>query len=243
MVVMLDFLRKLGLNKYEANAYLILLRGPNTAFLISKESNVPFGRIYDCLNSLENKGFVEVVPSKPKKYKAVNPETAMNGLIDDELNNFEKLRESIKSEVSKLKMVEKTEDVVSVSAGKANFAKQVREHFNYENEYVATSEDFNIENWYPSLQRQFTKDPSKRFILIDKDKTGIEKIKELKNLKLNMKHYPLENVRFIISDKELITISIQEEKKEWINIQIRNKTLGKALTKLLKTAWEAAEKV
>ena len=50
----------LGLNLYETNAYkALILLGEATAAQTSKESEVPYGRIYDVLAALEQKGFVK----------------------------------------------------------------------------------------------------------------------------------------------------------------------------------------
>jgi len=71
-------LRDVGLSKYEARAYRSLLEsGPTTAKTLSEASGVPMGRIYDVLNSLEQHRLVRSqAASRPKKYVAVEPETA-----------------------------------------------------------------------------------------------------------------------------------------------------------------------
>ncbi len=241
MVVIIDLLRKLGLNKYESEAYITLIKiGSTSAFNLSKESRVPFGRIYDSLNTLIMKGLVEMTPSKPKKYQAIEPEIALNGLVDEQFNNLLKIRSEIDEAIKKINKQEKTE-VVSITTGKQNFAKRVIEHFNYNKEYWATSDGLQLEEWYPSIKRQFSiknKEAKNRFILINKSKTKPERIKKIKKAGVNIKDYPLENIRILVSDEELVTISIQEPKREWVNIHIKNKSLGKAMTKLLKTAWE-----
>ena len=237
---MLDFLRQLGLNKYEAEAYLALLSlGISGAFIISKESGVPFGRIYDSLNTLEMKGFVEVVPSKPKKYKAVNPEFAIKGFIDERFNNLEKLRGLIKDKVNHLFLKKESNDVVSVNSGKVNFAKCVSEHFNFRSKLWATSEGFNLEKSYPALGRYSGNKMVNEFLLVDESKADFSRLSELKKKGLRFKHFPLENVRFLVSDEELVTISLQEKGVEWTNIHIKSRVLGKALTKLLKTVWDS----
>jgi sugar-specific transcriptional regulator TrmB len=78
-------LRDLGLSEYEARAYRSLLRaGATTAKELSNASDVPMGRIYDVLNSLEQYNLVRSqAASRPKKYVAVEPETALDRLLDD----------------------------------------------------------------------------------------------------------------------------------------------------------------
>src|SRR6056297_3381617 len=80
-------LRDLGLSEYEARAYRSLLdAGPTTAKELSRASDVPMGRIYDVLSSLETQSLARSQSaSRPKKYVAVEPDTALNRLLDDKL--------------------------------------------------------------------------------------------------------------------------------------------------------------
>src|SRR6056297_3130307 len=84
-------LRDLGLSEYEARAYRALLdAGPTTAKELSRASEVPMGRIYDVLSSLETHNLARSQSaSRPKKYVAVEPETALNRLLDDKLEELE----------------------------------------------------------------------------------------------------------------------------------------------------------
>ncbi|WP_254545680.1 TrmB family transcriptional regulator [Halomarina pelagica] len=97
-------LRDLGLSEYEARAYRALLTtGPTTAKELSGVSDVPMGRIYDVLNSIEQYNLVRSQSaSRPKKYVAVEPETALNRLLEDkkrELTEKESQYETIVSEL------------------------------------------------------------------------------------------------------------------------------------------------
>lgn len=78
-------LRDLGLSEYEARAYRSLLQtGPTTAKELSRVSDVPMGRVYDVLNSIEQYNLVRSqTASRPKKYVAVEPSTALDRLLED----------------------------------------------------------------------------------------------------------------------------------------------------------------
>ncbi len=84
-------LRDLGLSEYESRAYRSLLRtGPTTAKELSRASDVPMGRIYDVLNSLETHNLVRSqTASRPKKYVAVEPDTALERLLADKKRELE----------------------------------------------------------------------------------------------------------------------------------------------------------
>ncbi|PSQ41977.1 transcriptional regulator [Halobacteriales archaeon SW_7_68_16] len=88
-------LRDLGLSKYEARAYRSLLRtGPATAKEVSQASDVPMGRIYDVLNSLEGGDLVRTqAASRPKEYVAADPETALDALLEQRRNELENRRD------------------------------------------------------------------------------------------------------------------------------------------------------
>lgn len=84
-------LRDLGLSEYETRAYRSLLEtGPTTAKELSRVSDVPMGRVYDVLNSLETHNLVRSqTASRPKKYVAVEPETALDRLLEDKKRELE----------------------------------------------------------------------------------------------------------------------------------------------------------
>ena len=84
-------LRDLGLSEYESRAYQSLLQtGPTTAKELSRASNVPMGRIYDVLNSLETQELVRSQSaSRPKKYVAVEPEKALERLLASKREELE----------------------------------------------------------------------------------------------------------------------------------------------------------
>lgn len=92
-----DVLRRLGFTQYEARVYVsLLMRGTATASELSDLSNIPYTRVYDVLNQLEEKGLVATIPGRPLKFEALDPEIALS-------NYMAKLREDL---VLKLKELE-----------------------------------------------------------------------------------------------------------------------------------------
>lgn len=74
----LDTLKSIGLNLYERKIFVALLaKGIATAAQVSEIAGVPRSRSYDVLESLADKGFVVVQPSKPIKYVALKPTEAL----------------------------------------------------------------------------------------------------------------------------------------------------------------------
>ncbi len=100
------YLKELGLSKYEAHAYACLLRrGISTAQEVSDGADVPQPRVYDALGELEQKGFVDVQPGRPKKFGPIEPETAVEHFCEfkqrqyeDELSRKQQLGEQLAEE-------------------------------------------------------------------------------------------------------------------------------------------------
>lgn len=110
-------LRDLGLSEYEARAYRALLQtGPTTAKELSQVSDVPMGRIYDVLNSIEQYNLVRSqTASRPKKYVAVEPSTALDRLLEDKKrelqekeNQYEEIVEQLTTTLDSVEPHEET---------------------------------------------------------------------------------------------------------------------------------------
>jgi sugar-specific transcriptional regulator TrmB len=97
-------LRDLGLSEYEARAYRALLRtGPTTAKDLSRASEVPMGRVYDVLNSLEQHNLVRSqAASRPKKYAAVEPDAALDRLLAEKKQELQTQSEQYEEVVADL---------------------------------------------------------------------------------------------------------------------------------------------
>ena len=87
---LIEKLKELGFNSYEAKVYLALLKKyPATGYEVSQLSDVPQSRAYDALKSLEVEGVVLSSNDKPQKYTPISPKELtqrfkrrMNSTID-----------------------------------------------------------------------------------------------------------------------------------------------------------------
>ncbi|MFH1106518.1 MAG: helix-turn-helix domain-containing protein [Candidatus Micrarchaeota archaeon] len=78
---LLGRLREMGLNHYEAQAYLALsLHGVDTAGDIAEVGKIARPRVYDVLSKLQEKGFVALKSGRPAKYSALPLPEAMSTL-------------------------------------------------------------------------------------------------------------------------------------------------------------------
>ncbi|MDW7731233.1 MAG: helix-turn-helix domain-containing protein [Methanolobus sp.] len=99
-----SLLRDLGLTKYESSAYATLLKeGIIGAQEISRRSGIPVGKIYEVLSNLNNLGLVEFQRSRPRKYRAIKPEAALDNLYARKEEDTKNELESFKLKVSELK--------------------------------------------------------------------------------------------------------------------------------------------
>ncbi|MCI0563441.1 MAG: TrmB family transcriptional regulator [Nitrososphaera sp.] len=120
----------LGLTSYEIRVYLSLLdTGALTASDISKKSGVPYSKIYEVLNSLEDKGWLESNSSRPQKFFPKSPSTALEIMRSRYDNNFRESQNAVVSELmpmyTKSGMKERPE--IWVGTGIMNIAAKVNE--------------------------------------------------------------------------------------------------------------------
>jgi HTH-type transcriptional regulator, sugar sensing transcriptional regulator len=74
-------LEALGLTGSEVKAYVALLKGGTmTASDVSREARIPYSKVYDALESLHMRGWVEEQKSRPIVYTAKPPDTALEEL-------------------------------------------------------------------------------------------------------------------------------------------------------------------
>ncbi len=73
--------KALGLTGSEVKAYVALLRGGTmTASEVSRQARIPYSKVYDALESLHSRGWVEEQKSRPIVYTAKPPDTALEEL-------------------------------------------------------------------------------------------------------------------------------------------------------------------
>jgi len=80
----IENLARLGLKEYEAKIYVALVGlGETNVRRIHEVSGVPRPRVYDVLNALDQKGFIEIRQGSPLMYYAVRPDIVVPFLKKD----------------------------------------------------------------------------------------------------------------------------------------------------------------
>lgn len=98
MDALIDRLKHIGLNTYEAKVYLALLKHhPATGYEISKNANVPQARAYDTLKALETQKIVVSTGGKPTTYIPIPTEELLNRYEKQYQGAIDYLRTSLPS--------------------------------------------------------------------------------------------------------------------------------------------------
>jgi len=97
-------LQKVGLTEYEAKVYLCLLRNHlNTATKLSEKSGVPRTKIYQVLESLKRKGWIQIYSGIPLLFKAVDPRDIFEKVKMDYSEFLESIKATLDREVTGMK--------------------------------------------------------------------------------------------------------------------------------------------
>jgi HTH-type transcriptional regulator, sugar sensing transcriptional regulator len=123
-------MENLGLTSYEIRVYLSLLdAGSMTAADISKRSGVPYSKIYEVLNSLEEKGWLESDSSRPQKFFPKSPSSALESMRLHHENKFRESQSTVVNELMPMytKSGIKERPEIWVARGVFNIAAKVNE--------------------------------------------------------------------------------------------------------------------
>ncbi|PSP81902.1 TrmB family transcriptional regulator [Halobacteriales archaeon QS_1_68_17] len=89
-----ETLQAFELTSYEAKCFVALTRiGQGTAKEVSEVADVPRARVYDCAETLQDRGLVDVQESKPRRFRAVDPSEAVAVLERDCRRRLDSLEE------------------------------------------------------------------------------------------------------------------------------------------------------
>ena len=206
-------LSDIGLSKYESKVYLTLIgEGISTAKSISDITGIPYGKVYEIINSLSHKGFTMVLPSKPMKYRAISPHQAMIAAKKDMAGKIEKIENNIIKKLEPLfarnKISTPPKSMFSIIKGRSNVVNKTEEHIK------KAKTNINIQCSANSLSRLILhkdalKEASEKNIKISiAGVTNNENLKEILSLNFcNLKHIKNSKNNFLsIDGKECLVI-------------------------------------
>lgn len=90
-----ELLQGFELTEYESKSFVALSRiGQGTAKEVSEVAAIPQARVYDCMETLSDRGLVDIQQAKPRKFRAATPGEAIDALerrYSDRLDRLEEL--------------------------------------------------------------------------------------------------------------------------------------------------------
>lgn len=85
-----QFFDRIELSEYEAKALEgILIHGRSTAPNLVEATGIPNARIYGVLDELADRGFIKVIPGRPKEYQPKAPAEILERAIENRKQDFE----------------------------------------------------------------------------------------------------------------------------------------------------------
>lgn len=98
----IETMLELGLTSYEAQVYFVLFQLKYaTVHDIHSTCTVPRNKIYETLNSLEEKGFVAVIDKNPLRYARIDIEQTFTNLRRKEMEKINRIEGFLKSQEMK----------------------------------------------------------------------------------------------------------------------------------------------
>lgn len=232
-------LELLGLNEYESKAYQAIIDlGESKSHQISAKSGVPYGRIYDVLNTLEAKGLIKLTLKKPKTYVAIDPELILIKQIEKQISELEELKEETKQ--LKKKYERFPEEAVYVVKGKENFnrligSRKEPEEFDYAIRYVFDPHPV----WLRKAKNLISKGVDVRTIGPMNEQTE-GNMKKWIAVGDKVKIFPNEGIAIDILDGKTVIIGLI---KSDATLVINDLAYGKLMTDLFKAAWKTSREV
>jgi len=251
---MIEELKQLGLNHYEAKTLEVLFKNKENLRELSKKAGVPFGKIYSVVKSLKEKALVKETNSRPKLVYVENTSDIIGRLIkekqDKEKAILEKLRE-LSSEIDKEKQRESKFFQIGTTI-KENREIQLRSFSEAENEVLQI---LNIHH-KPSSNREAKTLWEKEIEKAVKQGVVFKAIypkniilpKILQKLNKNsggfqIKRLDTDFIRCdIIDGKKVLLKLVQEDPLQFGGILfVENERLAENLTKIFNEMWEMGD--
>lgn len=241
-----DFLDKINLTQYEKKVYLSLLRiGNSKSREISKESGVSYGRIYEILSKLDEKGLISTFSTEPKTFEAIEPKKSLEIFLQRKEDELYKLKNEISTlEMPEIIKKEKTKNEIIVLKGKEKQIEMISDIHNrakkeilmipgvYEPTSKRRLETLRVLNNNIKIKRIIRK-------VNDKNKDILEQSIALgEEIKFNH----LSGLRLIVADNKESMLSIVDPKtKDRISIYSENKDFANSMSIFFKSLWKSSK--
>lgn len=245
----MEKLKALGLNKYETKAYLALLRlGKTTAYNLSENSEVPFGRIYEILESLENKGLVSLESKDPKKYKPVDPDVGLQGLLNEKNREWKEKKSEIEDFINSLTYRREEIEEVKFLKSKEVYYKKIEQLIKNADEEILF-----IVGGLGAVESTRSEEYEKKLIdgggtikmMVEVTDENRERVMKSKEMGVKLRDSPFEGLRLQIVDEENTLIAVDKPSMifERAALIVEDENFSKSMKKMFESVWEKQEKV
>ncbi|MEK6950710.1 MAG: helix-turn-helix domain-containing protein [Nanoarchaeota archaeon] len=241
-------LKLFNLTGYEAKAYTALLQqGTVSAYTLAKLSDVPFGKIYPVLESLEQKGFLTIQPGRPKHFSPVALEVALETTLAKEQKRLHSLRAQAKELVSSFSLLPRlfsssaqfspTTNIVEVhTSHAAAFARSITLH-NQAKKYWKTMSKLTINKDHLEACREAIKRGVTIKALTSPGLTTSERLRQWKRQGIKVRL--VEALPFQVSIYDDVGVVFRfTHQRQYFSVHIVNERLAKGMNLVFEELWK-----
>lgn len=243
-----EFLEQFGLSQYEKMAYTTLLRiGRSKSQEIAKESNVSYGRIYEILEKLTDKGLITLFPTEPKTFEAIDPKLAFKLIIkqkEDHLHELKKQIEVLSIPEQHIKLL--TQDQTIVLQGKQKQLSMISEmHERAKKEILLIPGVYELNTSRKTgTIKALTRGVKINLLVTEITQHNKEFIKEGMKLGQEVRQNKLSGLRLIVADNKEAMISIvNPATKDRISIYTTNKEFAHSMGIFFNALWIGSKQI
>jgi len=237
-----EFLEKLGLTEYESKTLSTLFKLKEAeAPAVSRLAQVPKTRVYDVLDKLIKKGLIIEIHGRPKKYRVIDSNEAIDLLIEgrkQEINELESGAIKIKNMVSFSGDSDEEGEKVMKVKDKQDFDRILGQEIEKaEKEVLGLSE---IKNGQQLLYDTFSKLKNKNVAVKLCNSLQSDAIKKISKQGVNVKHLNHGLNIFLIDGKKIVMAlsDFKRDKPEYHFTIWNNKPMASALQHYFQKCWQ-----
>jgi len=225
----------------------LLVNGPSNYRVLGRDSNVPTGKIYQVLSTLEAKGFIEIIQEKPKVFRAAEPKKALRRRLRQLEDDFFELERKIREALPTLQLQyslkhDVIQGVVSeVFVGSNSFAKSVHENFlKALDEILISTSKLDIKLHDEDLfKRLLERGVSIKMICSDVGENNKETLNRLIDLGIDIRVLDAITDRYYVVDDKCASIFVGRFGED-VCVQILGTALCRVLRERFAEVWEKA---
>jgi sugar-specific transcriptional regulator TrmB len=248
---MIEKLRELGLSDYETRVYLCLVEnGALKGGEVARISKVPQGKVYLVLQGLIEKSFVNVLEIKPKIFQPVDPEIAIRHAVAKKVDELSGLKNDLVNGLKAWKKPSAKESIsekIQVLPGNKSM-QALNEHFfhNAKKEIrLMFTYEYRPSFFVRELHAAVKKGLKVKLICSMMTKQGLKWVKEDIKAGVDVRYYPVDEIRLQIMDDSEARIGVlnPKDKRDRVMIYFQHGELAKFLKEYFDSLWKKGKKI